>query len=127
MANWTPDGFVGQMFKIMGKHVPPSSLVPSPLLWGVESTVRERLSHEIIDLHLTRCPYPFHYSFGPSEVIEFYRMFYGPTHRAFSALEGEAQEALRHDLEQLWTLHNQASDGSTLYDSEYLEVVAVRA
>ena len=127
MANWTPEGFVGQMFKIIGKHVPPSSLMPSPLLWGVEATVRERLHDGIAELQLTRRNYPFVYAIGPAEVVEFYRNHYGPTNRAFAALDDAGRAALRHDLEELWTRANQATDGSTRYGSEYLEVIAVRA
>lgn len=127
MANWTPEGLVGQMFKIIGKHVPPSPLMPSPLLWGLEATVRERLHDGIAGLHLTKSQYPFTYTFGPAEVVEFYRNHYGPTNRAFAALDDAGRVALRHDLEELWTRANQATDGSTRYSAEYLEVIAVRA
>ena len=127
MANWTPEGFIGQMFKIIGKHVPPSPLMPSPLLWGQEEAVRERLRDEIAELHLTKQQYPFAYAFGPSEVVDFYRSFYGPTNRAFAGLDDAGQTALHGDLEALWTQHNTATDGATRYDSEYLEVVVVRA
>jgi SAM-dependent methyltransferase len=65
MANWTPEGFVGQMFKIIGKHVPPPALMPSPLLWGDEATVRERLSDGVAELHVTKRQYPFYYPFPP--------------------------------------------------------------
>jgi 2-polyprenyl-3-methyl-5-hydroxy-6-metoxy-1,4-benzoquinol methylase len=127
MANWTPTGFVGQMFKIIGKHVPPSPLMPSPLLWGNESTVLERFQTGVTELKLTKRQYPFQYDLEPSEVVEFYRKYYGPTNRAFAALDDAGQAALRRDLEQLWTEHNQATDGTTRYGSEYLEVIATRA
>jgi SAM-dependent methyltransferase len=126
MANWTPEGFVGQMFKTIGKHVAPPPLMPSPLLWGDEATVRERLRDGVAELHLTKRQYPFYYPFPPSEVVEHFRTYYGPTNRAFTALDAAGQEALRRDLEQLWTEHNRATDGTTRYDSEYLEAVAVR-
>ena len=126
MANWTPEGFVGQMFKIIGKHVPPPPLMPSPLLWGDEATVRERLRDGVAELQLTKRQYPFHYPFHPSEVVAHFRTYYGPMNRAFTALDPPGQEALRRDLEQLWTEHNRAADGTTRYESEYLEVVAVR-
>jgi 2-polyprenyl-3-methyl-5-hydroxy-6-metoxy-1,4-benzoquinol methylase len=127
MANWTPTGFVGQMFKIIGKHVPPSPLMPSPLLWGHEETVRERFGTGVSVLKLTRCRYPFQYDLKPAEVVEFYRSYYGPTNRAFAALDDAGQAALRRDLEELWSEHNQATDGTTRYGSEYLEVIATRA
>lgn len=127
MANWTPEGFVGQLFKTMGKHVPPSPLMPSPLLWGNEASVRERLQAHVSALQLTKRQYPFRYPFGPAEVVEFYRANYGPTNRAFAALDADRHKALRADLEQLWTQHNRATDGTTHYDAEYLEVLAVKA
>ncbi|CAA9459390.1 MAG: SAM-dependent methyltransferase [uncultured Rubrobacteraceae bacterium] len=126
MGNWTPEGFVGQMFKTIGKHVPPPPLMPSPLLWGDEATVRERLGDGIAELRLTRRLYPFYYPFPPSEVVEHFRTYYGPTNRAFTALDEAGREAFRRDLEKLWTEHNSADDGTTRMESEYLEVVAVR-
>lgn len=126
MGNWTPEGFVGQMFKVIGKHVPPPALMPSPLLWGDEATVRERLNDGVAELSLTKRQYPFHYPFPPTEVVEHFRTYYGPMNRAFNALDDAGQEALRSDLEQLWTEHNTGTDGTTRYDSEYLEVDALR-
>src|ERR687893_376040 len=120
MGNWTPEGFIGQMFKVIGKHVPPPQM-PSPLLWGDEATVRERLSEGVAELTLTKRMYPFRYPFPPSEVVEHFRTYYGPTNRAFAALDAAGQAALRRDLEQLWTEHNRATDSTTRYESEYLE------
>lgn len=127
MANWTPEGFVGQLFKTTGKHVPPPALMPSPLLWGSAAAVRERLRDGVAELQLSKRFYPFQYPFGPAEVAEFYRTYYGPTNRAFAALDAQGQAALRGDLEQLWSQHNRATDGTTRYDAEYLEVAAIRA
>jgi SAM-dependent methyltransferase len=126
MGNWTPDGFVGHMFKTISKHLPPSPLMPSPLLWGDEATVRQRLSDGVAELQMTKQMYLFSYPFSPAEVVEFYRIYYGPMNRAFTALDADGQSALRRDLEQLWTAHNRATDGTTTYLSEYLEVIAVR-
>ena len=126
MANWTPEGFIGQMFKVTGKHVPPPPNMPSPLKWGDEETVRERLRDGIADLQLTRQMCQFKYPFPPAEVVEFFRLYYGPTQRAFAALDADGQTALRSDLERLWIEHNQATDNTTLGDGEYLEVVATR-
>lgn len=127
MANWTAEGFVGQMFKTIGKHVPPPPLMPSPLLWGNEATVRERLRDGVAELQLSKRLYPFDYPFAPSEVVEFYRTYYGPTNRAFATLDAAGQTALRSELEHLWTQNNCATNGTTRYDAEYLEVVAIRA
>jgi SAM-dependent methyltransferase len=126
MGNWTPTGFVGQMFKIHGKHVPPPAIMPPPLKWGDEEIVRERFNNGISHLKLSRHLYPFRYPFSPSEVVEFFRTYYGPSYKAFTALDAEKQSALRGDLEQLWTEHNTATDGTTSIESQYLEVVAIR-
>ena len=126
MGNWTPTGFVGQMFKIHGKYVPPPATMAAPVKWGDEETVRERLSDGTSHLKLSRRLYPFRYPFPPSEVVEFFRTYYGPSHKAFAALDAEKQSALRRELEQLWSEHNTATDGTTFIDSEYLEVIAIR-
>ena len=126
MGNWTPTGFVGQMFKVHGKHVPPPALMAPPVKWGDEETVRERFADGISHLRVSRHLYPFRYPFPPAEVVEFFRRYYGPTHKAFAALDAEKQAALRGDLEQLWIEHNTATDGTTLVEAEYLEVVAIR-
>ena len=126
MANWTPDGHVGQMFKIIGKHIPPPPLMVSPVKWGDEATVRERLRDGIAKLDITKRLYPMRYPFTPAEVVEFFRVYYGPTNRAFAALDAAGQSALRNDLEQLWSGSNRAQDGSTHVEAEYLEVVAIR-
>jgi hypothetical protein len=124
MANWTPDGFIGQMFKISGKHVPPPPNMPSPLKWGDEEAVRERLRGGIADLQLRRRMCSFKYPFPPAEVVEFFRMYYGPTQRTFDALDAGGQAALRNDLERLWAEHNQATNNTTHVEGEYLEVIA---
>ena len=129
MGNWTPAGFVGQMFKIHGKHVPPPAIMAPPVKWGDEEVVRERFGDGISHLKLTRRLYPFRYPFPPSDVVEFFRTYYGPSHKVFAALTAtsfEKQAALRRELEQLWMEHNTASDGTTAVESEYLEVVAIR-
>ena len=125
MANWTPGGFIGQMFKVSGKYVPPPDM-PSPLKWGDEESVRERLRDGIADLCLTRRTCPFKYPFPPAEVVESFRRYYGPTQRAFDALDADRQAALRSELERLWAGHNQATDGTTYVEGEYLEVLATR-
>jgi SAM-dependent methyltransferase len=128
MGNWTPSGFVGQMFKTHGKHVPPPALMPPPVKWGDEEVVRERLNDGISHLKLSRHLYPFRYPFSPAEVVEFFRTYYGPSYKAFAALEAlsEQKAALRGDLEQLWMEHNTAANGTTAIEAEYLEVVAIR-
>ena len=127
MGNWTPEGHVGQMFKIIGKHVPPPPYFPSPLLWGNESTCRERFSAGVSDLKITRHMYPFEYPFAPANVVDFYIEYYGPTNRAYGSLDAAGQKAMLDDLTTLWTTNNVATDGSTRVLSEYLEVIGTRA
>ncbi len=98
----------------------------APVQWGNEAVVRERLQHGIARLDTTKRLYPMRYPFPPVAVVEFFRVYYGPTNRAFAALDTAGQRALRHDLEQLWTNNNQAHDGSTYVEAEYLDVVAIR-
>jgi ubiquinone/menaquinone biosynthesis C-methylase UbiE len=126
MANWTPGGFIGQMFKTIGKHIAPSGML-SPVLWGDEATVRERLRDGVTDLKLTRQTYHFVYPFPPDQVVEFFRINYGPMAKAFASLEANGKEQLRSDLVRLWSEQNQAVDGTTRVDSEYLEVIATRS
>ena len=126
MANWTPTGFVGQMFKAHGKHVPPPAIMPAPVKWGEEAMIRERFKDGVSHLKLNRRLYPFRYPFPPSQVVEFFRTYYGPSHKAFAALDPEKQAALRQDLETLWAEHSSATDGTTSLESEYLEVIAIR-
>lgn len=127
MANWTPTGFIGQMFKTTGKHVPPPAGMPSPLLWGDQNTVRERFADGISELSLTRRTIDFVFPFGPSDVVEHFRKFYGPTLKAFDALDADRKTALRLDLEELWTANNEAADcTTTVVSAEFLEVKAVR-
>jgi ubiquinone/menaquinone biosynthesis C-methylase UbiE len=126
MANWTPAGFIGQMFKIVGSHVPPPPGMPSPLQWGVEETVRERLRDGVSSLEAKPQSVVFKFPFTPAEVVEYFRVYYGPTNKAFGSLDESVQAALRQDLEQLWEKNNRATDGTTEVESEYLKVFAVR-
>lgn len=126
MANWTPGGFIGLMFKTIAKHIAPSGM-PSPVLWGDETTVRERLRTGIVHLRCERQIYHFEYPFPPDEVVEFFRTNYGPMSRAFASLETAGQKKLRKELVGLWSEHNQAKDESTKVDAEYLEVIATRS
>ncbi len=125
MANWTPQGFVGTMFSAVAKFIAPAGM-PSPTLWGDESVVRQRLGHGLSELSLTRRHYLFSYPFPPSEVVEFFRLNYGPTHRAFAALDADGQDRLRKELETLWSTHNHSGPDSTTVFAEYLEVVGMR-
>jgi len=125
MANWTGPGFVGQMFKTIAKHIAPSGM-PSPVLWGDEPTVRERLGSGVATLECSSHLYELSYPFSPADVVEFFRANYGPMTRAFASIGEEAQRQLRDELTGLWSRHNRTTDGTTRVDAEYLQVVAIR-
>ena len=126
MANWTPQGFVGQMFKTIAKFIAPSGM-PSPVLWGDEATVRKRLGKGLSELNLVRRHYTFSYPFPPSEVVEFFRLYYGPTNQAFASLDAGGRESLSRELETLWSSHNRSGTDCTTVFAEYLEVIGIRA
>ncbi|HYO79943.1 MAG TPA: class I SAM-dependent methyltransferase [Bryobacteraceae bacterium] len=126
MGNWTPEGHVGQMFKVIARHVPPHPLVPSPLLWGDEATCRQRLATGLSDLKTARRMYPFEYPFEPAKVVDLFIEYYGPTNRAYASLNEDARKALHEDLSALWTRNNVATDTSTRVLGEYLEVIGTR-
>lgn len=126
MANWTPQGFVGEMFRTIAKFIAPSGM-PSPVLWGEEATVRDRLGRGVSSLNFTRRFYSFNYPFPPAEVVDFFRSYYGPTNRAFASLDQEGQKKLHSELTRLWTSHNRGGDEFTAVKAEYLEVIATRA
>lgn len=125
MANWTPTGFVGQMLKATVKYAAAPANVPSPLLWGTDEAVNERLGAGLASLVLTRRLITFEYPFGPEETVDLFRLWYGPTLRAFASLDESGRKLLNQDLVQLWSEHNLATDGTTRVHSEYLEVIGV--
>jgi ubiquinone/menaquinone biosynthesis C-methylase UbiE len=125
MANWTPTGFIGQMFKVIAGHIAPSGM-PSPVLWGDEATVRDRLREGIAELKFARHIYHFDYPFSPEAVVEFFRANYGPMSRAFASLDANGQGKLRSELVSLWSAHNDAVGDTTQVGAEYLEVIATR-
>jgi SAM-dependent methyltransferase len=125
MANWTPTGFIGQMLKATVADAPAPTAIASPLLWGTEEAVRDRLGAGCESLTFSRRLISFEYPIPPEQVVTEFRLWYGPTLRAFASLEDEGRESLRRDLERRWTEHNRADDGTTRVESEYLEVVGV--
>ena len=124
MANWTPEGFIGRMLKVVVGYVPPPAGVPSVLLWGDPSVVQERLGAGVAGLRFDRRTMVLAYPFGPEQTVELFRTWYGPTVRAFATLDEERQRALFADLVRLWTEHNTAGPDATRVESEFLELVA---
>ena len=125
LANWTPDGFIGYMFRTLGKHVPPPPGIKPPPLWGTEERLRELLGEDIASLEVTRRSYMFRYP-SAGHFVEYFRSYYGPTLKAFESLEPEGQRSLAEDLEELLTQWNTSGDATVVVPSDYLEVVAVR-
>lgn len=126
MGNWTPEAFVGQMFKIGSTHVPPPPGMSVPVQWGSEDIVRQRLSKGISDLQMNRRKILFTFDGSPADVVEHFRQYFGPTQKAFDSLDEAGQAALRKDLVDHWTKNNQATDGTTKVEGEYLEVIATK-
>jgi SAM-dependent methyltransferase len=126
MANWTPSGFVGKMFAMNSKHVPPPPGIPAPSMWGDENVVRQRFGDGAGQIRCTRVMCDFRYPFPPAKVVQLFRDYFGPTQVAFSKLDAKGQAAMAADLERLWSEHNQATDGTTFIPAEYLEVHAIR-
>jgi SAM-dependent methyltransferase len=125
LANWTPDGFIGNMFRTVGKHVPPPAGIKPPPLWGTEERVRELFGEGISSLHATRHCYAFRY-LSAEHLIETFRTYYGPVHKAFEALDAAGQDAFARDLDELLNTWNTSGDETAVVPSDYLEVVAVR-
>jgi len=126
MGNWTPDGFIGRMFRTVAAHAPPPEM-PSPLLWDDPQTVRARLGPGCAEIACVPRWFRFHYPFGATEVVEHYATYFGPIRSALARLGPTEEAELRADLEALWREANRAQDGSTLVDAEILEVVATRS
>jgi len=124
MGNWTGEGFTGDMFKTGSKYVPPPPGMSPLLQWGNEDVIRERFGDAISDLQLNRRKIWFESSLSPEEMVEHFRKYFGPTQKAFESLDEVGQAALRRELVELWTMHNQATDGGVKVESEYLEVIA---
>jgi ubiquinone/menaquinone biosynthesis C-methylase UbiE len=127
LANWTPTGFVGKMFAVVNAHLPPPpATVPSPLLWGDETTVRSRLK-AFAEVRAARRIATMRYPFPPAETVEFFKRYFGPTVRAFAALSPAAQPAFQRDLVALQTANNSAkSPDTTEASAEYLHIIAAK-
>jgi len=124
LANWTPEGFIGRLFKIIGAHVPPPAGVKSPALWGTEEHLA-MLFGERAHVTSTRRSFAFRYR-SPMHMVDLFRSVYGPVHKAFGALDATKAVALERDMLALIAEFNVAKDGSMVVPSTYLEVVATR-
>jgi len=125
LANWTPDGFIGQLFKTIGKHVSPPPGARSPALWGTRVRIDELFGGSATSVQTALRNFVFRYR-TPEHWLEVFKTYYGPVLKAFAALEPAARIGLERDLLGLIDRFNRATDGSMVVPSEYLEVVITR-
>ncbi len=125
MANWTPEGFPGQMFRTVAKFVPPPPGLKPPTLWGTEDGLRSFLGDHVASLQITRRYHMFRHR-SPESWLEYHRRFFGPAVKAFETLDAKNQNALAGEIIDLLRQGNRSRDGTAVVPGEYLEVVAVR-
>ena len=122
LDNWTPQGFIGQLFKTIGKHLAPPAGVKSPALWGTPARLEEMFGSQASEIAAEPRMFAFRYR-SPEHWLDVFKSYYGPMLKAFVALEETGQAALRRDLMALLGEFNRADDGTVVVHSEYLEVV----
>ena len=126
LANWTPEGFIGELFKVIGAYLPPPAGLKSPALWGTETHIVELFGAYAEDIRCVRRDFNFRYA-SPAHWLQVFRDYYGPTHKAFAALDAAAQKRLAADITALLERRNRGGSGALVVPGEYLEVVvAVR-
>ena len=125
LANWTPEGFIGQLFKVIGAYLPPPAGLKSPALWGTEPHIVSLFGAQAAGITCARKHFNFRYR-SAAHWVQVFRDYYGPTHKAFAALDLAKQAALERDILDLLERHNVAGPDSLVVPSEYLEVVVVK-
>jgi SAM-dependent methyltransferase len=125
LANWTPQGFIGRLFRVIGAYLPPPAGLVSPALWGTESHVAELFGPHALDMQTRRLVFNFRYR-SPAHWVQVFRDYYGPTHKAFAALAPQQQAALENDITALLEDMNVGGNASLVVPGEYLEVVVTR-
>ncbi|MGH7359673.1 MAG: SAM-dependent methyltransferase, partial [Candidatus Rokuibacteriota bacterium] len=126
LASWTPEGFIGELFRTTAAHVPPPAGVPSPMLWGTEAHLRELFGDGICSLEMQERTFTWRFR-SAEEFVEFFRTWYGPTLKAFAALEGTARDALESDLVALARRFDRLGSADAIaIPATYTETVAVR-
>ncbi len=125
LANWTPDGFIGQMFKVLGKYLPPPAAAKSPLLWGTRARLTEMFGPAATWIKTESRYFNFRYR-SAEHFVDVFRTFYGPMLKAFAALDVPQQTKLEKDLYELIARVNKADDGTMVVPSEYLEVIIAK-
>jgi len=125
LANWTPEGFIGQVFKTLGKYLPPPPGARSPALWGTEARIKEMFGASAAAIRAERRNFVFRYR-SPEHFVEVFKSYYGPMLKAFAALDAANQQKLHQDLIALIGTMNRADDGTMIVPGEYLEVVILK-
>jgi ubiquinone/menaquinone biosynthesis C-methylase UbiE len=125
LANWTPDGFIGQLFKTIGKHVPPPSGMKSPALWGTRARIAEMFGPRAVSIEMEPRNFVFRYR-SAQHWLDVFKTYYGPLLKAFAALERPARGALESDVMALVERFNRSGNASMVVPSEYLEIVVTR-
>ena len=125
LANWTPEGFIGQLFKTLGKYLPPPAGARSPALWGTEARIKEMFEASAVSIRTEQRHFNFRYR-SPEHFLEIFKNYYGPMLKAFAALDAANQQGLRADLLALIGRMNRAEDGTMIVPSEYLEIVILK-
>jgi ubiquinone/menaquinone biosynthesis C-methylase UbiE len=125
MANWTPEGFIGQLFKTIGKHLPPPPGAKSPALWGTRPRINEMFESHASSIKSAQRNFVFRYR-SSEHWLEIFKNYYGPVLKTFAALQQPAQVALENDLKALIGNFNRSGDGTMVVPSEYLEIVITR-
>lgn len=126
MANWTPDGFIGQLFKTLGRHVPPPAGVSSPALWGSSAWIEQVFAAKARSIAISPRSFIFRYR-SPAHFVDYFRQYYGPVHKAFLALDAKGQAALAQDIIETIARFDTAKDGSMRVPSDYVEVIITKA
>ncbi|GAB3371348.1 class I SAM-dependent methyltransferase [Lysobacter rhizosphaerae] len=125
LANWTPEGFVGELFKIIGRQLPPPAGLESPALWGTEPHIVRLFGRNAADIRCERKLFNFRYE-SAAHWLQIFREFYGPTHKAFAALDAAGQRTLAEDITELLEQRNVGGRHSLVVPAEYMEVVIVK-
>jgi ubiquinone/menaquinone biosynthesis C-methylase UbiE len=125
LASWTPQGFIGRLFKTIGAHVPPPAGVKSPALWGTEAHMQELFADQAQEIRCERRHFNFRY-LSAAHFMDIFRDYYGPTLKAFNALDDAGKQALQRDIVTLLDELNVAGAASLVVPSEYLEVVITK-
>ena len=125
LANWTPDGFIGQVFKTLGRYLPPPTGAKSPALWGTRAALKDMLGNQASSIKAEPRMFKFRYR-SPEHFLDVFKTFYGPVLKAFAALDAASQQDLHNDLYALIVRMNKSGDATMVVPSEYLEVVITR-